>query len=193
MPTTRLTPATAPPEPVTLARAKEHLRISFADQDGYVSDLIATARAEAENRVQRSLVPSPYRLALDCFPQGFDCITLAMPPVQQVTAVTYWTAAGQTAALAPSQWLLDGISEPARLVPAPGTHWPTDVQARPGAVWVDYTAGYPTPDAVPLPIKQWILLAIGDMDAQRNRSSERPFVPQLFADSLLDVYRIFNL
>jgi hypothetical protein len=59
---------------------------------------------------------------------------------------------------------------------------------------ITYTAGYgPAAADVPAPIKSWLLLAIGDMYANRQRSAERPQVPQGFADSLLDPYRIYAL
>lgn len=193
MPTTRLTPATAPPEPITLAEANTHLRCTCDDENAYVTMLIGVARAEAENRMQRTLVPSQWRLALDAFPAAAEPISLAMPPAVTVDSLTYWQADGTQATMAPSAYLLDSISEPARLVPAPGTSWPTGLQQRPGAVLVTYSAGYATPAHVPLPVKQWMLLAIGDMYERRSRSDERPAVPQHFADSLLDVYRIWTL
>lgn len=220
MPTARLNNGLEPPEPITLAEANVHLRCTCSDEDAYVQSLITVARVEAENRLQRALVPSQWRLSLDAFPPGNEAISLVMPPVASVESVTYWRADGTQATMAPSAYLLDNISEPARLVPDPGTSWPTGLQQRPGAVVVEYTAGYMAralPDSgtgmvivevgqevtdfdwataralVPKPIIQWMLLAICDMYERRSRSDDRPAVPQHFADSLLDVYRIWTL
>lgn len=185
---------TAPPEPLTLAEAKAHLRVTCTDEDAYLTALITTARAEAENRLQRSLVPSAWRVALDAFPgPAYPAIRLPMAPVTQITTLRYWSSTGVLVDLDPAAWLLDAYSAPARLVPAPGTQWPADAQVRPGAVVVDYLAGYTTPADVPMPIKQWMLLAMGDMDTQRARSADRPAVPQHFADALLDTYRVWSI
>jgi hypothetical protein len=37
------------------------------------------------------------------------------------------------------------------------------------------------------------LLALGDMYNNRERSAEKPVVPQNFADALLDTYRLWSL
>jgi hypothetical protein len=86
---------------------------------------------------------------------------------------------------------LDSVSEPGYLVPAAGRTWPT-TQDRINTVEVEYTAGY-AGSVIPTPIKHWILLAIGDMDANRERSAEKPAVPQDFAEGLLDTYKIWSV
>jgi uncharacterized phiE125 gp8 family phage protein len=193
MPITRLPiTGTAPPEPITLTEAKAQLRITCPDEDTFTTALIAVVRTDAENRLQRSLVPTAWRLTLDAFPAFPQIINLSMVPVVSITAIGYHAEDGTIKTLASNAWLLDAYSSPARLAPAVGTRWPTDISDRPGAVWVEYTAGYATPADVPTPIKQWMLLAMGDLDSQRARSSEKPAVPQHFADALLDVYRVWS-
>lgn len=63
---------------------------------------------------------------------------------------------------------MDDKSEPGWIVPAYGYSWPStrdDVNA----VIVTYVAGYgANAAAVPLPIKQWILLALGTMFDNRE-------------------------
>lgn len=193
MPTTRLPiTGTAPPEPITLAEAKAQLRITCPDEDSHTTALISVVRTDAENRLQRSLVPTAWRLTLDAFPSFPQILSLSMVPVVSITAIGYHADDGTIKTLANNAWLLDNYSSPARLAPTIGTRWPTDVADRPGAVWIEYTAGYATPDDVPKPIKHWMLLAMGDLDAQRARSAEKPAVPQHFADSLLDHYRVWS-
>jgi uncharacterized phiE125 gp8 family phage protein len=173
---------------VTLAEAKLQTRTDCADEDAIITALISVATQAATDRLQRSLVPTLYRLTLDRFPEAVE---LLLPPVISVQSVKYidHNAAQQT--LDPQDYFLDSVSEPGYLVPAAGRAWPI-TQDRINAVEVEYTAGY-EPAACPTPIKQWILLAVGDLYEQRARSAERPAVPQIFADSLLDVYRIWSL
>ena len=46
---------------------------------------------------------------------------------------------------------------------------------------------------MPAAIRQWMLLAIGDMYERRTASGERPAVRHDFVDALLDRYRIWSL
>lgn len=186
---------TTPPavEPVTLARAKLHLRVDHADEDDLITDLIATVRMECESRTQRTLVNTGWTWALDAFPSGGGLLVPPMPPLVSLGAIQYVDPDSATQAM---DWaslvLIDLISEPGRIAPISGS-WPATAD-RINAVTVTYTAGYgPTAADVPRPLVQWMLLAIGDLYANRERSAERPKVPQGFADSLLDPYRIWSL
>ncbi len=175
---------------MTLAQAKAHLRVDGADEDAYIQGLIEVARTTAEERLGRTLVNTAWRLTLDDFPEAF---TLYMPPVASVQSVIYWSEAGEQLTLDPADYVLDAVSEPGFLVPAPNKAWPA-TDGRINAVVVNYTAGYgATATSVPAPIRHWMLLAIGDLFAQRERSSDRPALPQNFADGLLDPYKIWAL
>ena len=187
---TRTTPPAA--EPITLAEAKGHLRVDVADDDALIGLLITAARQAAEDRLQRTLITSTWQQVLDGFPACGAAIVLQMPPVVSVTGLQYRDAAGTLQTLDPSAYQLAAHHEPAQLLPV-GT-WPATQAGRVGTVTVTYTAGYgATAASVPGPIKQWMLLAIGDMYERRTRSAERPAVPQGFADGLLDTYRVWSL
>jgi uncharacterized phiE125 gp8 family phage protein len=185
MTTTRITDASA--EPVTLDHVKAHLRVDAADDDTLIRALITAARIDAENRLQRTLLQSTWRLTLDGFPRGWpdDAVLLSWGPIVDVVSVQYYDPAGALQTLAPTEYrLADSRLEPVAAWPA--------TQTRRSAVLVQYTAGYgPQASAVPAPIVQWILLAIGDLYANRERSAERPVVAQGFADALLDPYRVW--
>lgn len=177
-------------EPVTLAEAKLHTRSDCAEDDPQLTDLIAVAREAAEDRLGRTLLHARWRLTVDAFSPALE---LPNPRIVQVESVTYIDPNGLTRTLDPLDYLVDTVSEPGFVVPAPGRTWPA-TQDRINAVEVVYVAGYGlTASTVPKPIKQWMLLAIGDMYANRERSAERPAVPQDFADGLLDTYKIWSL
>jgi uncharacterized phiE125 gp8 family phage protein len=175
-------------QPVTLAEARAQARVDCDAEDGLLGLLISVATQAATDRLQRALVPTRYRLTLDSFP---DAIELLMPPIMSVESVKYIDISGDQQTLDPQDYFLDSVSEPGYLVPAAGRTWPA-TQDRINAVEVEYTAGYPD-SAIPTPIKQWILLALGDMYNNRERSAEKPAVPQNFADALLDTYRLWSL
>lgn len=189
----RTTPPAA--EPITLDQAKLHLRVDHADEDGLITGLITAARLAAEDRLQRTLINSGWTLVLDSFPPVCsrlgNIIQAPMPPLLTVESIQYIDTAGTSQPLASSQYRVDVLGEPGRIQPV--TSWPATAR-QVNAVTVTYTAGYGASAAdVPQPIKQWMLLAIGDLYANRSRSAERPQVPHGFADSLLDPYRIWSL
>jgi uncharacterized phiE125 gp8 family phage protein len=188
MPVRIIAPAAGAVQPVTLSEARSQTRADCNDEDAFLGLLISVATQAATDRLQRALVPTRYRLTLDSFP---DAIELLMPPIISVESVKYIDIHGDQQTLDPQDYFLDSVSEPGYLVPAAGRTWPA-TQDRINAVEVEYTAGYPG-SAIPTPIKQWILLALGDMYNNRERSAEKPAVPQNFADALLDTYRLWSL
>lgn len=194
-------------EPLTLAEVKTHLHedLSDASNDALITTLIGVARQAAEHKTQRALMLQTLEQTLDAFPAATSknpmaAIVLEMPPVVDVTSVTYTAADGSTVVLSNTLYTLDAAREPARLVPSYLAEcWP-DTQDSIAAVRVRYRAGYSTSAtaavaqaAVPAAIRQWMLLAIGDMYERRAASSDKPAVRHDFVDALLDRYRIWSL
>lgn len=193
MPTIKITDAAT--EPLTLADAKAHLREEQDEthNDALITGLITVARQAAEDRLQRSLIETTWQRTLTCFPGAGGAVELYMPRVLSVESVLYLNPEGVLTTLDPGAYELEGAAEPGLLLPVHGLRWPF-VLARPGAVRVQYKAGYGASAAtVPAPIVQWIKLALTDLWANRSRSAERPALPQQFADGLLDTYRVWSV
>jgi uncharacterized phiE125 gp8 family phage protein len=205
MPTTRHTDAAA--EPLTVAEARTHLRedLDDAGNNTYIGTLIKSARLACEHRLGRSLITTTWRLTLDAFPAACatssaslasgarPAIRLHYPSVIAITSVQYVDADGATQTLDPQDYVLDNRSDIAAwLLPAPDVQWPTTAD-RPNAVTVIYTAGFGATAAdVPAPIVHWIKLALTDLYQQRSRSSDKPQVPNEFADELLAPYKVWG-
>ena len=100
---------------------------------------------------------------------------------------------GTQVVLSAQDYVVDAASEPGWVVPAIGTRFPETQGIN--AVVVTYVAGYgASATDVPPPIRQWVLLAIGDLyDQYRALGSDKPTVPNHFADALLDPYRQFGV
>lgn len=191
MSTIKITDATV--EPLSLLQAKQHLHETLEDagNDAYISALITVARQAAEDRLQRTLLQTTLQTVLPGFPCG--PIKLHRPAILAVEWVKYIDAAGVEQTLAPADYTLQPGSEPGLLWPAFGKSWPAH-RSQPGAVRVQYLAGYGTaPADIPATIVQWIKLVITDLYENRSRSSERPAVPQDFADGLLTGHHIWSL
>lgn len=209
-------------EPVSLTEAKAHLRVDVADDDLLIGALIVAARQHAETITRRVLVTQSWKMTLDQFPapgmnissanwygpqwgnspgplsairpdgrSGYE-ITPPLPPLQTVDSIKYIDQDGAQQTLAPSAYLVDTISEPARITPAYGTTWPA-TQNRINAVEVAFTAGYGAASVVPEGIKRWMLIRIGSLYENREEvalMNRGKLEPLPFVDGLLDPYRV---
>jgi uncharacterized phiE125 gp8 family phage protein len=178
-------------EPLTLAEAKLHLRVTGSDEDALITSLIVAARRMAEQRSGRALCDQTWELALDAFPAG--AIELPRPPVSSIVSIKYLDAAGADQTLAADQYALDNYGGQHWALPAQDVAWPGTLAAA-NAVKVRFVAGYGAAAAVPADIKAWLLLAIGTLYAQRETvvADQAVELPGGFWQSLLDPYRVIG-
>jgi len=111
-----------------------------------------------------------------------------LPPLQSVTAITYFDSNGVEQTLAADQYLVDSTTQPARITPAYGLVWPV-TQWRHNAVKVRFVAGYGAASAVPACIKNWMLIRIKTLWDQRDQLVKQLGMPTFepaFVDGLLD-------
>jgi uncharacterized phiE125 gp8 family phage protein len=158
-----LTLITAPETvPLSLAEVKAALRLDFTDQseDALLAGLIRASVAQIDGRdgwLGRQLCTATWRLDLPEFP---CVINVPLPPLQQVTEITYIDASGVEQTLDPSAYHVAG-SDPAMIVPVYGTAWPA-TPYRPDAVRVTFVAGYGGFSDVPEDIRRGLMLLIRD-------------------------------
>jgi uncharacterized phiE125 gp8 family phage protein len=177
-------------EPVSLALAKSHLRLTYTSQDALVSGLISAAREYCEKEVQRAFVTRTYELRLNRFPvtlpfaylpyfslermpnQTYGIIRLPKPPLVSVDSISYVDNNGDVQPLDPTLYQVDagGVLQ-GTVAPAYGLVWPQSRYML-DSVRVQYTAGYGAASDVPASIIQAMLLLIGSW--YRNRESVTP-------------------
>lgn len=183
---TVVTPPTA--DPVSLAEAKAHCRISGSDEDGLLAGYLMAARSHAETYLGRALATQTLQLALDgdwpC-----DRIALPRPPLQSVTSITYSDTAGATQTLAADQYRVDSTAHQGFIERAYGVTWPA-VRDQARTIVVTYVAGY---TQIPEPIRAAILLLVGHFYENREAVivGQAPTELPLGVDSLLFPYRVF--
>lgn len=161
-------------EPLDTDAVKRHLRIDHDADDALLETLIQTAREQAESYTGRALIQQTWQLTDDA---PANPLLLPRWPVLSVLSVTdsgiateaYTVAAGDDAEIrADSGWG--------------------------GPVAVSYTAGYgEDPASVPAPLRQWMLLQIGQWYEHREAVAlAGGATPQAlpFVDNLLTPYRI---
>lgn len=177
-------------EPITLAEAKLHLRVDSTDDDTLITGLIVAARQGAEQITGRALMAQTWELALDEFK---DVIRLQKAPLTSITSIKYVDTIGTLQTLGTDAYLLDDHSEPARIMPAYGTSWPS-ARRQPNAVLIRFVAGYANAAVVPQELKQWMLLRIGMLYEQRESVAAGVTLTEVpYVDRLLDAYRIWSL
>ena len=138
--------------------------------------------------------PGPLSVTRPDGKTGFE-IYLPLPPLQSVESIKYYDATTQLlTTLDPSQYIVDTVSEPARITPAYGASWPATL-SRINAVEIAFTCGYGLAVAVPQAIKQWMLVRIGSMYEHREEvaiMSRGKIEPLSFIDNLLDPFRVVS-
>ena len=156
-------------EPVSLAQAKNFLRVSITDDDDLIGFLITAAREACESFCNRSFAIKSYLQSLDSFPYYTDTVMSQMayppsyyslpmysttlwnysqmiklyyPPCIEVQGIDYTDTDGVNQTLLQDEdFLLDNIWEPSRIFPMPGAMWPPCLYV-PNAVRIRFTAGF---------------------------------------------------
>ena len=185
---TRITDATI--EPLGLQQVKDHARIDTDIDDAWLDEAIKTARREAEAYTRRSFLTQVWELRLEAFPK---VIELPRPPTISVDTINYIDTAGASQTLASSAYQSDTKSEPARILPAVGTTFPSTEQGRVNAVTITFTAGYGIGVAhVPSPILQAMMMTVTQLYDHREDYVVGTIVAKMPANSrwLLEKYQM---
>lgn len=163
-------------EPVTLAEAKDHLRVSGTDDDNALNAFIAAARGRCESFTGRQLILATWQWEFESF--GGDSTEFLVPklPLVQIATVKYMNDA------TPSVLTTVTISDvdesvhphlPGRFRPRDGVSWPTNVRANAyNNVQVVFDAGISSVLGVADELKQAMLLMIGHWHNNRENTVE---------------------
>jgi hypothetical protein len=169
-------------EPVSLDRAKAHLRVDHDAEDELIAGWVAAARGLTETHTSRRWIEQGLRLTFADWPDGgggswvqnyiarttglaaagiAGAIGLPVEPVISIDAVKYYGLDGTLATLtAGTQYQTWLDHSPPLVAPAPLTLWPVAQVGRLAAVQVEFTAGYGDSDDVPEQAKAAILLCL---------------------------------
>lgn len=153
--------------PVTLAEAKDYLRISGTADDTGVQAMIDAATSFVEDYIGRSLIAQAWRITLDDFA---DAVVLPRGPVTSITSLKYYDTAGDLQTLASTYYTLDNSSDPAFMVRNSDATWPAIMDGV-NAVQVNYATGYGT---IPAAIKHAVLVVLGYWYDNRDGASAMP-------------------
>ncbi len=183
---------TAPPvvEPVSLADAKDHVRISHTNDDTYITALIAAARRTIESRTSLCMIQQGWSVFFDRWPYN-DSVTIPLDPLIAITDIVLHGEDDTPATLDPAHYFVDKVTWPSRVVLRHGRSTPQPGRVANG-IEVKVTAGYGTTAAsVPQELKQAVLLTVAAWFA--NRGEEQGGTLPVMARGLIQPYRQMRL
>jgi uncharacterized phiE125 gp8 family phage protein len=160
---------TTPPtvEPISLAEAKAHLRVTHSDDDTYISTLIISARRTVELIYDLALLQQSWSVFADRWP---DSIVFDLPvfPLLTIVDIKIYGDDDVAATLDHAHYYLDGVSRPARVILRQGRSVPIPGR-RANGIEIKLSAGFGSAaNTVPETIKQALLLIIADWFASRG-------------------------
>lgn len=185
-------------KPVSVAEAKAHLRVDHDLDDALIGRAIDAAIGYLDGYggiLGRALVAQRWRQFFSFWPAS-RCLPLRLAPVASIVEIRARAADGSESVVDPAGYrLLAGASRPQVLVSLSAVL--PALERAPDAVAVTYAAGYgDTAETVPAPIRQAILLMVGDMyrfpeTVTLGASSAPPMSASV--DRLLGPYRRIQL
>lgn len=154
-------------EPITLAEAKDHLRVTTTGEDTVIGFELSAARKYLENEMGVQMISCGFEGYLDCFP-AVTHIDLPISPVTGVSKVEYFATDGTAyITLAADQYIFDDVNKPARICLAPDCTWPS-TEPRVNAVKVTFNAGYNSATDVPDNWKAALKLMLTNLHEHRG-------------------------
>jgi uncharacterized phiE125 gp8 family phage protein len=178
-------------EPLTVAEAKEHLRVTAGEDDAYITALIKVARRQVEGYLGRRLITQTWDLNTSEF---LDVFRLPYPPLSSVTSVLYTDEDGNTGQTVTSTiWTSDTDSEPGRVFLAKDQSWPNLYgEEHALEVTVRHVAGYGAtsasiPDDILHACKMWVAELYNNRGESEMKIEQNPAVR-----ALLDMHRFLG-
>lgn len=115
-------------EPITLANAKDHLRVCDDSDDDLITAYIVAAREYVETVTGRKLITQTWEQRLECFPHHPQAIAFDLFPVRTIVSVQYTDSAGDQQTVDAADYLLRVGRLPQVIEPVYNGSWPSDAR-----------------------------------------------------------------
>jgi uncharacterized phiE125 gp8 family phage protein len=166
---------TTPPalEPVTLAEAKTHLRVTHADEDALITSLIVAARRQAELASGMAFIAQGWSYYLDRWPREAH-VEIPLAPLIGIDDVFVYGEDDVGASIDTAHYYADTASRPPRLVRRTGRGFPIPGRAANG-IEIVFQAGFGAAAAnVPETLRQAVLMLAAHYYEHRGDESVGP-------------------
>jgi len=159
-------------EPLTVNYVKDYLRISSADDDVLIGDLITTARNFGEQYTGRDFINKTYVCYLNSFPFAYAEIEIRKSKLTSITSIQYYKDDVLTTIDSSIYYFTDN-NEYSSILVKDDQSWATDADNRKQAVKITFVSGYgATANDVPQGIKTAMLAHIANMYENRGDCSD---------------------
>lgn len=164
-------------EPLTAETFKTHARIDGSGDDLYVADLIKAVRKLFERETGRILINQTWRIWFDSpfvrqnlewwdgvrdgalITTSTDHLDLVFSPVSSIVSMKTYGLDNVATVFSSSNYFLDGVSHPSRLILNSGSQWPVGIRSK-NSVEVEIVAGFGSNESsVPSDIRHVLLMA----------------------------------
>ncbi len=177
-------------EPLTLAEAKDFLRLTDPSTDALVGALLSAARRTIESATGRVLMTQSWRLVRDAWPAS-GLFLLPIAPVASLDAARVRRADGTWEEVHAGRLSLLGDRTP-QLIGLDRAHLPQPAVDH-GGIVLDVTAGYgPAPADVPPDLLQAVRLTLAHFHEHRDVVGEAIGLPGTVL-ALIAPYRMLRL
>ncbi len=177
-------------EPLTLAEAKNFLRVEHDADDDLIAALIAAARIHVEAETRRALVTQTWRLVFDRWPRSGK-IDVRPAPLRSLVAARVYDAGGAAHAVDPQAFIAETASSTFAFAP-----WSLTQPGRASAgIEIDVSVGFGDADDVPEPLRQAVRLLLAHWYENRRMTAgggETAILPATVA-ALIAPYRRVSL
>lgn len=174
-------------ESLTLEEVKKHLRVDGNDQDSELLTYIQAARIYAETVTNYALATQIWDMTFDEYPQ--TPVVFPKPPLQSVEYIKLTDTNGVDLILSESNYLIDNISEPGKLVFVDGFQWPS-IELKPfNSVTIRFKCGFESLDCISHNIRTAMLLHIRLL-FEALGEKEQEYIEKA-RDSLLNMSRLW--
>lgn len=178
-------------ELVSVAQAKEHLRVTHSDDDAYIGNLVTACRQSLEITTHRALGASQtYEIGYKHFPTTYNRLVVPNPPVVSISSVKYYDNLNVLTTVDSSNYTFDSQGSGVSYIAMnDGYSYPTVSKERVDPVVVTCVCGYTT---LPKPLHQAILLLVAHYYDTREPVAYGavPIKVQRTVDFLANQYKI---
>lgn len=151
-------------EPVTVAELRQHLRIEHNDEDSYLTMLISSSRALAENMIDGIIADRVFEQKLDYF--SYSMLLPHRPVDPESITISYFDEDGVSQNITSFDYKSDLFQT--TITPAYGESWPATESGK-DKVIIDFTAGIAGAEgSMPADVKHAILMIASTLYDQRE-------------------------